>query len=127
MSAQRKQPRDRHLGQYHLVEIIGYGGMSTVYKAYQPSLERFVAVKVVHYNPDPQFETRFKREARAIAQLQHHNILSIYDYGEQDGLQLPMLSFSARRTYRLRYNSRSIHLLFRSPLPLKRYRQTRRS
>ena len=39
---------DRHLGQYHLVEIIGYGGMSTVYKAYQPSLERFVAVKVMH-------------------------------------------------------------------------------
>src|SRR5688572_2183920 len=77
---------NKQLGQYHLLEIVGRGGMSTVYKAYQSSLERFVAVKVMHYNPDPQFETRFKREARAIAQLQHHNILPIYDYGEQDSL-----------------------------------------
>jgi serine/threonine-protein kinase len=74
------------LGQYQLIEAIGHGGMATVYKAYQASLDRYVAVKVLLSNRDPQFATRFKREARAIAALQHHNILPIYDYNEQDGL-----------------------------------------
>ncbi|MEO7912987.1 MAG: protein kinase, partial [Roseiflexaceae bacterium] len=74
------------LGQYKLLEAIGHGGMATVYKAYQESLDRYVAVKVLLANRDPQFAARFKREARAIAALQHHNILPIYDYGEQNGL-----------------------------------------
>ena len=74
------------LGQYKLIEAIGHGGMATVYKAYQESLDRYVAIKVLLSNRDPQFATRFKREARAIAALQHHNILQIYDYGEQNGL-----------------------------------------
>src|SRR5215211_3934324 len=74
------------LGQYKLIEAIGHGGMATVYKAYQESLDRYVAVKVLLSNRDPQFAARFKREARAIAALQHHNILPIYDYGEQNGL-----------------------------------------
>src|SRR5262249_51471453 len=74
------------LGQYQLIEAIGHGGMATVYKAHQETLDRFVAVKVLLSNRDPQFAARFKREARAIAALQHHNILPIYDYGEQDGL-----------------------------------------
>jgi formylglycine-generating enzyme required for sulfatase activity/tRNA A-37 threonylcarbamoyl transferase component Bud32 len=77
---------DTQLGQYRLVEIVRRGGMSIVYKAYQESLDRFVAVKVLSSNRDPQFATRFKREARASATLQHHNILQIYDYGEQDDL-----------------------------------------
>ena len=74
------------LGQYKLIEAIGHGGMATVYKAYQESLDRYVAIKVLLSNRDPQFAARFKREARAIAALQHHNILPIYDYGEQNGL-----------------------------------------
>jgi serine/threonine protein kinase/formylglycine-generating enzyme required for sulfatase activity len=82
----------KELGQYQLKEVIRRGGMATVYKAYQPALDRFVAVKVLH-NRDPQFAARFKREARAIAQLQHHNILPIYDYGEQDGLLYLVLQY----------------------------------
>src|SRR5215211_5915585 len=74
------------LGQYKLIEAIGHGGMATVYKAYQESLDRYVAIKVLMSNRDPQFGARFKREARAIAALQHHNILPIYDSGEQNGL-----------------------------------------
>src|SRR5215217_2949816 len=74
------------LGQYKLIEAIGHGGMATVYKAYQASLDRYVAIKVLLSNRDPQFAVRFKREARAIAALQHHNILPIYNYGEQNGL-----------------------------------------
>src|SRR5919202_146883 len=81
------------LGQYRLVEIVRPGGMSIVYKAYQESLERFVAVKVLSSNRDPQFAARFKREARAIAALQHHNILPIYDYGEQDDLLYLVLQY----------------------------------
>lgn len=73
------------LGPYHLQEIIRYGGMATIYKAHQPSLDRFVAVKVMFPANDPQFAARFQREARAAAQLQHPNIVQIYDYGEQDG------------------------------------------
>jgi serine/threonine protein kinase/formylglycine-generating enzyme required for sulfatase activity len=81
------------LNQYELAEIIRRGGMSTVYKAYQDSLDRFVAVKVLFTNRDPQFAARFKREARAIAALQHHNILPVYDYGEQEGLLFLVLQY----------------------------------
>jgi serine/threonine-protein kinase len=81
------------LGQYQLTGVIRRGGMSTVYKAQQPSLDRYVAVKVMTHDRDPQFAARFKREARAIAQLQHHNILPVYDYGEQDGLLYLVLQY----------------------------------
>jgi len=84
---------DMRIGQYHLTEVIGRGGMSTVYKAYQPALDRFVAVKVLLHNSDPQFAARFRREARAIAHLQHPNILPIYDYNEQDGLLYLVLQY----------------------------------
>ncbi|MEP7190099.1 MAG: protein kinase, partial [Roseiflexaceae bacterium] len=77
---------NRSFGQYTIIEPIRQGGMSTVYKAYQESLDRYVAIKVLAYNNDPQFVVRFKREARAIAQLQHPNILPIYDSNEQDGM-----------------------------------------
>jgi serine/threonine protein kinase/formylglycine-generating enzyme required for sulfatase activity len=76
----------RSFGQYTVIEPIRQGGMATVYKAYQESLDRYVAIKVLTYNSDPQFVARFKREARAIAQLQHPNILPIYDSNEQDGM-----------------------------------------
>jgi serine/threonine protein kinase len=81
------------LGQYRIVEVIRSGGMSTIYKAYQESLDRYVAIKVLQTSGDPQFTLRFKREARAIAQLQHPNILPIYDYGEQDGLLFLALQY----------------------------------
>src|SRR5262245_31556184 len=81
------------LGQYQLTEVIRRGGMSTVYKAQQASLDRYVAVKVMTHDRDPQFAARFKREARAIAQLQHHNILPVYDYGEQDSLLFLVLQY----------------------------------
>src|SRR5437867_7663237 len=81
------------LNQYELTEIVRRGGMATVYKAYQDSLDRFVAVKVLLTNKDPQFTARFKREARAIAALQHHNILQVYDYGEQEGLLFLVMQY----------------------------------
>src|SRR5262245_6470167 len=77
---------DKRLGPYQITEIIRRGGMSTVYLGHQDSLARDVAVKVLRHHHDPQFAARFTREARTIAQLQHPNILPIYDYGEQEGL-----------------------------------------
>lgn len=73
------------LGQYELLEILGRGGMAVVYRARQPSLGRDVAVKVLHDYLDPQAGARFEREARAVARLQHPNILPVYDYGEDEG------------------------------------------
>lgn len=75
------------LGGYRITAQIGKGGMATVYKAYQASLDRFVAVKVLppyYAEQDPSFLKRFEREAKAIANLRHPNILIVMDYGEQD-------------------------------------------
>jgi predicted Ser/Thr protein kinase len=76
------------LGPYRIIEQIGIGGMATVYKAYQPSMDRYVAVKVlpVLVSRDPAFLKRFRREAKVVAKLEHKHILPIYDYGEQEGL-----------------------------------------
>jgi serine/threonine protein kinase len=75
----------RQLGQYRLEAVIGRGSTATVYRAYQQSLGRYVAVKVLQPFLDPHVVSRFRREAHAIAQLVHPNILPIYDYGEEGG------------------------------------------
>nr|MBN1229847.1 protein kinase [Anaerolineae bacterium] len=74
-------------GEYQIVSVIGRGGMATVYKAYQPSFERFVAIKVldIHSLEDPSFLNRFQHEARTIARLEHRAILPVYASGEHAG------------------------------------------
>ncbi|RPI98125.1 MAG: serine/threonine protein kinase, partial [Chloroflexi bacterium] len=76
------------LGQYQLLEQIGLGGMATVYRAYQPSLRREVAIKVLSaaLAQQPGYMERFNREAEMAAALEHPNIVPIYDYGVQDGI-----------------------------------------
>ncbi|NTU85087.1 MAG: serine/threonine protein kinase, partial [Chloroflexales bacterium] len=74
------------LGQYDVIEVLGHGGMATVYKAYQPSLGRFVAIKVLQHYHNAEYIARFKSEARSLALLQHPNILPVHDYGEQSGV-----------------------------------------
>jgi len=77
----------RQFGQYRVVAPIGQGGMAAVYKAYQPSVDRYVALKVLprHFAADPTFVRRFEHEAKVIAGLEHPNILPVYDFGESDG------------------------------------------
>ncbi len=72
------------LGQYRIIEQIGQGGMATVYKAHQPSLDRYVAFKVLPplHAQTPGFSERFRREAKTIASLNHPNILPAYDFGQ---------------------------------------------
>jgi eukaryotic-like serine/threonine-protein kinase len=76
-------------GRYEIEELVGHGGMSSVYKAHDALLERKVALKILHeqYNADEEFVERFKREARSVAQLQHPNIVTVIDRGEEDGRQ----------------------------------------
>jgi tRNA A-37 threonylcarbamoyl transferase component Bud32 len=80
---------------YELEEVVGQGGMSTVYKAHDSLLERNVALKVLHqqYNEDEDFVERFKREARSVAQLQHPNIVTVIDRGEEAGRQYIVFEF----------------------------------
>src|SRR3990172_8840014 len=75
------------IGRYEIVEQIGQGGMATVYKARQPTLDRVVALKVIRagYSEDPEFLERFRREARAVARLDHPNVVQVYDFEETDG------------------------------------------
>lgn len=85
------------LGRYQLQEVIGAGGMGTVYRAYQVSLNRAVAIKVLPPNlaANPNFIERFKREAQTVAALQHPHIVQVFDYGNQDGIiyvTMPLLS-----------------------------------
>ncbi len=72
----------RTIGKYELHERIGRGGMAEVYKAYHASLDRYVAVKILHpfLSEDPEFKERFEREARNVAQLRHPNIVQVYDF-----------------------------------------------
>lgn len=73
----------KKFGPYQIVAPVGEGGMAAVYKAYQPSMERFFALKVLPrtFAEDPQSVTRFKREAVLLAQLQHPHIPSAFDFG----------------------------------------------
>ena len=70
-------------GRYRLVELLGQGGMATIYRATDAQLGREVAVKVLHpeYGRDPDFVARFKQEAQAAASLSHPNIVGVYDFG----------------------------------------------
>jgi len=76
------------LGAYRLVERLGQGGMATVYKAYESALGRYVAIKVLpqFFARDPNFLKRFRREAKAVAQLSHPNIVPIHSYGEEGNI-----------------------------------------
>lgn len=76
------------LGSYRIVSELGRGGMATVYKAYQSSLARNVAIKVLpeYFAHEPGFLERFQQEAIAVANLRHPNIPVVHDYGEHDGI-----------------------------------------
>ncbi|MDE3103044.1 MAG: serine/threonine protein kinase [Chloroflexota bacterium] len=70
------------VGRYQILEPLGQGGMATVYKAFQPSLQREVALKVLRpgYAQDAEFRERFEREAIAIAKLRHPHIVQVFDF-----------------------------------------------
>ena len=80
---------------YRIDEILGQGGMSVVYKAYDPNLKRVVAIKTIlsHLSTDPKFLVRFKEEAAAVAQLRHPNIIQVFDFDNDDILYYMVQEF----------------------------------
>ena len=76
-----------NIGPYRVIEQLGSGGMATVYKAYHPALDRYVAIKIMHpaFKANPQFFERFQREARVVARLEHAHIIPVYDFNEHHG------------------------------------------
>lgn len=79
--------RELFAERYELKDIVGTGGMSSVYCAFDTLLERNVALKILHehYGADEEYVERFRREARAVAQLSHQNIVTVIDRGEEGG------------------------------------------
>src|SRR5918998_1676709 len=95
---------------YRLEEKIGSGGMSSVYRAFDPTLERWVAIKLMHrdISGDPDQLERFRREARAVAQLNHPHVVTVIDAGEDDGAPYIVFEFVEGETLkdRIRRNGR---------------------
>ncbi|MGZ3601003.1 MAG: protein kinase domain-containing protein [Ktedonobacterales bacterium] len=92
------------LGQYRVQELIGQGGMARVYKGYQTSLDRFVAIKAIptqiDHARDQEFAQRFTAEARLIARLTHPNIVPVHDYGEDKGWAFIVMEYISGGTMR---------------------------
>ena len=101
------------LGQYEIKEKIGQGGMAWVFKAYQPGLDRFVAVKVLSPSlaQEPGFAERFEREAHSVARLHHPHILEVYDFGDQNSYNYLVMRYVE--------NSRNLGDLIRAGTPLE--------
>jgi serine/threonine protein kinase len=83
------------IGRYEIKSEIAKGGMATVFRAYDPTFERDVAIKVLPHAMlhDPTFRARFEREAKMIAMLEHPAIVPVYDFGEEDGQPYIVMRF----------------------------------
>ncbi len=95
-------PAGRKLGPYEILSPIGAGGMGEVYKAKDTRLRRTVAVKVLpsHLSSDAERRGRFEREARAASALNHPNITTVYDIGQDEGTRYIVMEFVAGKTLR---------------------------
>ncbi len=80
---------------YELEELVGTGGMSSVFRAHDRLLDRKVALKILHqqYSGDDQYVERFRREARAVAALSHPNIVTVIDRGDHEGRQFIVFEY----------------------------------
>ena len=85
----------RAFPQLEVVELIGHGGMGFVFKARQPKLDRFVALKILPQSlaADPAFAERFSREGRVLARLNHPNIVTVHDFGQANGFFYLLMEF----------------------------------
>ncbi len=93
----------KDVGRYHILELLGEGGMATVYKAYDSHLDREVAMKFIRFGVIEEQYTqdmlkRFERESRALAKLSHPNIVKVYDYGEFEGAPFLVMEYLAGGT-----------------------------
>ncbi|MEW6031193.1 MAG: protein kinase [Chloroflexota bacterium] len=93
-----------NVGPYRIIEQLGQGGMATVYKAYHASLDRYVALKVLHpaFTEDQTFIARFQREARLVAKLDHPHIVPVYDFSSHEGRPYLVMKFIEGETLKAR-------------------------
>ncbi|MCA9873993.1 MAG: serine/threonine protein kinase [Anaerolineales bacterium] len=97
------------LGRYELLAELGRGGFATVYRARDTQLDRIVALKVLHpyWSEDPAFVQRFKQEAKAVANLDHPHIVTIFDTGEVNGRLFIAMEFVDGRTLQATLKNRA--------------------
>jgi eukaryotic-like serine/threonine-protein kinase len=106
------------LGGYRVLNVIGRGGMALVYKGYQPSLDRYVAIKVMsnHLAGDQTFVERFQREAASVGQLRHQNIVQMVDFGMRNDLSYMVMEYIDGDTLKGQFDPDRNR---RRPLPLE--------
>jgi serine/threonine-protein kinase len=93
------------LGKYEIASVLGKGAMGIVYKGYEPTIDRTVAIKTLHRSLVEEDETgdalaRFQREAQSAGRLNHPGIVTIYDFGEEDGTVYLVMEYIEGRTLR---------------------------
>src|SRR5262245_39455094 len=100
------------LGPYEILALLGVGGMGEVYKAKDTRLNRTVAIKVLpqHLRNNPELKQRFKREAQAVASLEHPHICVLYDIGHDSGIDFLVMEYLEGETLAAK--------LDKGPLPL---------
>ncbi|KAA3662112.1 MAG: serine/threonine protein kinase [Chloroflexi bacterium] len=94
------------LGKYHILEPLGSGGMARVYRAFHPQLNRYVAVKVLRSDlvDDDSFSSRFSREAQAVANLRHPNIIQVFDFDVENDITFMVMEMLDGDTLHTRLN-----------------------
>ena len=100
------------VGPYQIMAQLGSGGMATVFKAYHAALDRYVAIKVLHpaFKQDPNFLSRFQREARIVARLEHPHIVPVFDFSEAGGQPYLVMRFIEGETLKARLATHDLSL-----------------